>query len=664
MGKKSSTSQSSKFTTTWLSPRLQNSTKIVENSAHLEQISQQKQRWRSPRSGSGHACKKGDNSCQETLYSGILQQTISGTQTYEKVETSDRFKYVKQPFTCTNIQDGNSRIYQEVDSTGGVGHLNRPHRRLFSCSNSPTISKISEISNEKRGFPISGSPFWCCNSSPRVYSHCERGKTHSSSQEPQNPSISGRLASSVTNKGSMSQRFGKFSEIGRRTRLAHQFPKIGIGSHTKSRFSGLSLRSSEVFPTQKKLDRLKVQTVSIRKSLVLTPRKLVSLIGTLASLEKTVPLGRLHMRPFQWYLRSHWKFPQSLDKRIPVTGNFLNHLKWWENLQNLMAGAPIHPHVHNTLVFTDASQKGWGAHLNEIVLSGLWSNKEAQLHINVLELKAVLLALKGFQEHLQGQSVLICSDNSTVSYLNKEGGTHSIEMCALICRILAFTNSRRIQIRARHVPGSLNVIADSLSRRDKVIQTEWSLHQQIFNQICKVWHTPMVDLFATHLNYKLPIYVSPVPDKKAWKIDALNMCWEGLDGYVFCPVAILPQVIQKIITYPCRMIVLAPGWPGMPWFWDLVDLSTRVPLQLPHWKTLLKQPHSNRFHNNVEYLNLHVWLLDSRNPILEDSHLRWQKELRHLRGNPQEKSTNQGGPFMGNGVHRIRWTSPQQLFPR
>ena len=171
-----------------------------------------------------------------------------------------------------------------------------------------------------------------------------------------------------------------------------------------------------------------------------------------------------------------------------------------------MAGAPIHPQVHNTLVFTDASQKGWGAHLNEIVLSGLWSNKEAQLHINVLELKAVLLALKGFQEHLKGQTVLICSDNSTVvAYLNKEGGTHSIEMCALIWRILAFTNSRRIQIRARHIPGSLNIIADSLSRRDKVIQTEWSLHQQIFNQICKVWHTPMVDLFATHLNYKRPI---------------------------------------------------------------------------------------------------------------------------------------------------------------
>ena len=104
---------------------------------------------------------------------------------------------------------------------GECGDLNRPHRRLFPCPNSSKISKISEISNKKRGFPISGTPFWCHNSSPRVYSHCERGKTHSSIQEPQNPSISGRLASSVTSKGTMSERFRKFSKIGARTRLTY-----------------------------------------------------------------------------------------------------------------------------------------------------------------------------------------------------------------------------------------------------------------------------------------------------------------------------------------------------------------------------------------------------------------------------------------------------------
>ena len=39
----------------------------------------------------------------------------------------------------------------------------------------------------------------------------------------------------------------------------------------------------------------------------------------------------------------------------------------------------------------------------------------------------------------------------------------------------------------------------------QIIQTEWSLHPQIFSLICIVWHKPMVDMFATKLNHKLPI---------------------------------------------------------------------------------------------------------------------------------------------------------------
>ena len=404
MGKNSHTSQSSKFTTAWLSSQLQNSTKIVKNSAHFERISQQKQRWRPPRSGSGHAYRKGDNSCQETHYSGILQQTISGTQTHEKVATSDRFKYVEHPFTCSNFQNGNTRIYQEVDSKRGVGHLDRPHRHLFPCSNSSTISKISEISNKKGVFQFRALPFGVATAPLEFTRIVKEVKLVAQARNLRiHQYLDDWLLWSPTKEQCLkdSENLVKLvQELG----WLINFQKTELVPTQKLDFLGyhFDLQRGLVFPTQKKLDRLKVQTVSIRKSLVLTPRKLMSLIGTLASLEKTVPLGRLHMRPFQWYLKSHWKFPQSLDKRIPVTGNFLNHLKWWKNLQNLMAGAPIHPHIHNTLVFTDASQKGWGAHLNEIVLSGLWSNKEAQLHINVLELKAVLLALKGFQEHLQG----------------------------------------------------------------------------------------------------------------------------------------------------------------------------------------------------------------------------------------------------------------------
>ena len=64
------------------------------------------------------------------------------------------------------------------------------------------------------------------------------------------------------------------------------------------------------------------------------------------------------------------------------------------------------------------------------------------------------------------------------------------------------------------------------------------------------------------------------PDSQAWETDALNISWDGQDGYVFCPVALIPQVIQKMTTYRCRIIMIAPAWPGMSWFWDLVILST------------------------------------------------------------------------------------------
>ena len=288
MGKKSSTSQSSKFTTTWLSPRLQNSTKIVENSAHFEQISQQKQRWRSPRSGSGHACKKGDNSCQETFYSGILQQTISGTQTYEKVETSDRFKYVKQPFTCTDIQNGNSRIYQEVDSTGGVGHLDRPHRRLFSCSNSPTISKISEISNKKGVFQFQALPFGVATAPLEFTRIVKEVKLMAQARNLRiHQYLDDWLLRSPT-KDQCLKDSEKLVKLVQELGWLINFQKSELVPTQNLDFLGyhFDLQRGLVFPTQKKLDCLKVQTVSIRKSLVLTPRKLMSLIGTLASLEK------------------------------------------------------------------------------------------------------------------------------------------------------------------------------------------------------------------------------------------------------------------------------------------------------------------------------------------------------------------------------------------
>ena len=57
----------------------------------------------------------------------------------------------------------------------------------------------------------------------------------------------------------------------------------------------------------------------------------------------------------------------------------------------------------------------------------------------------------------------------------------------------------------------------------------------------------------------------------------------GPGPYAFPPVAILGKVVMKLRDYLCRKIILiAPGWPNMPWFWDLVAMSNQVPLYLPN----------------------------------------------------------------------------------
>ena len=121
--------------------------------------------------------------------------------------------------------------------------------------------------------------------------------------------------------------------------------------------------------------------------------------------------------------------------------------------------------------------------------------------------------LQRFKDQCQNQTVLVATDNSTVvAYTNKQGGTHSVEMCAFLWKIMTWCHNYHITLKARHIPGCLNVMADLLSRSNQVQSTEWSLHPPVFKQICQKWFTPHVDLFATRLNHKVLLCVSPVPE--------------------------------------------------------------------------------------------------------------------------------------------------------
>ena len=356
------------------------------------------------------------------------------------------------------------------------------------------------------------------------------------------------------------------------------------------------------------------------------------------------------MRPFQFHLKKHWIYPQSLDNLLPWTEAIAAHLVWWQNSSNVMKGTDLHPKDHSIQLLTDTSNKGWGAHLDQNFTKGLWSDREKRLHINVLELKAVSLALRDFKDQCQNQTVLVATDNSTVvAHINKQGGTHSAEMCALLWKIMTWCRHYHITLKARHISGCLNVMADLLSRSNQV-QTDLP---EVVHTSCKlIRHSSEPQTSTVRIS-------CPRPKGLGHRCSKLN--WTNLSAYAYPPTALLHKVIQKIKQCHCLIIIIAPGWPGMPWFWDLVQLSTEIPLQLPMSTTLLKQSHKYVFHNNPQQLKLHAWCLGADNSKNMASLWRCQRELLLLSGHQQGPSTSQSGPYLKNGAEKIRWISPLHL---
>ena len=147
----------------------------------------------------------------------------------------------------------------------------------------------------------------------------------------------------------------------------------------------------------------------------------MSLIGLLTAAEKQIHLDRLHMRPIQWHLKNNWRVPESLEKGDSNTKVLAPTFTMVAARGQWPYRLTITPIKHALQIFTDAAKEGWGTHLNECTARGTWSLPESKLHINYLELKAVFLALKEFQDLCIHKMVLVVTDNTTVvSFINKK----------------------------------------------------------------------------------------------------------------------------------------------------------------------------------------------------------------------------------------------------
>ncbi len=180
-----------------------------------------------------------------------------------------------------------------------------------------------------------------------------------------------------------------------------------------------------------KLSSLQMECKEIQKRQWCTMLELSALLGRM---NQTARIGiweaPLHYRSLQRLyisaLHKNGHFTTSQSFKIPLTKQASSELAWWSSNQpthvNRLA---LTPPTIDMIISTDASKKGWGTSLRNQRTGGQWQKEEARAHINVLELKAALLAIQAFVKSTScPRHIQLLMDNSTaVSYINERGGT-------------------------------------------------------------------------------------------------------------------------------------------------------------------------------------------------------------------------------------------------
>ena len=238
------------------------------------------------------------------------------------------------------------------------------------------------------------------------------------------------------------------------------------------------------------------------------------MIGKLIFASQAVEYGLLYTRSLERakllaLSQSHGNYKAQM--KIPKS--IISDLEWW--LENLDNGKSIKTHAFSTIIYTDASDSGWGATDGVRETAGVWARSEKNWHINYKELMAVKLALEALAVNYSNCEILLRVDNtSAISFVNRMGSVRYSHYNDLAKEIWHWAQCRKIFLVASYIRSSENVDADRLSRI-KNNDTEWELSDKYFEVVVNRFGRPEYDIFAKEGNSKCLKFFSWMPDPSA-----------------------------------------------------------------------------------------------------------------------------------------------------
>jgi ribonuclease HI len=330
-----------------------------------------------------------------------------------------------------------------------------------------------------------------------------------------------------------------------------------------------------------KILKLAIQIRSwIKAKIKIKIQTIAQLNGCIVSSLPANPYGGLQFKSLEIFVNQQLRFYRGNYKaRVTVPQQFLKDVQGIiETISH--TSAPIIREPPEIFITSDASFIGWGASMynpngSEIMKTGgNWFEKEIDKMINYLELQAAIFAYLSFCRSMRDRHVLIQIDNKTaISYINKQGGRKK-HLNDLAKSLWKNAKRKNMWITAVYIPGKENSVADEESRKwhDNL---EWELSRKMFDTIVGRFWQPEIDLFASRLNHKVPIYASWKHDPYAAHVNAFNISWTNLQGYAFPPFNQIGKVLQKVVHEKANIILICPDWPNQVWYTEAIKLADK-----------------------------------------------------------------------------------------
>ena len=324
-------------------------------------------------------------------------------------------------------------------------------------------------------------------------------------------------------------------------------------------------------------------------------RTIATIVGKLLAACPGVEIGPLYVKIIEIEKNRALKSNRGdYDANMVISEEIISCLNWW--IDNLSSQVRHISHGNpDIVVHCDASNEGWGGWISNgnICRSktrGRWSEEELLLHINQLELLAVLFSLRSLLNDVSNVHIRVMSDNTTaVHYIDSLGGVKSPECNDIARKIWFWCIERNVWISAAYVKGTDNVEADFLSRHF-ADNTEWSLNEGRFAKINDLWGPFEIDLFASRLNKKVEEFVSWKPDPQSDFVDAFSVAWSTKYFYAFPPFAMIPKCLQKIYFDRAEGVMVVPRWTTQPWYTKICNMATDIPRYIRPGKKVLYLP--------------------------------------------------------------------------